>query len=45
MQLSEQELLRRKSREELMAMGVDPYPAATFDVNVTAAHIKRNFDS
>ena len=45
MQLSEQELLRRKSREELMAMGVDPYPAETFDVNVNAAHIKRNFDS
>jgi len=45
MQLSEQELLRRKSREELMAMGVDPYPAETFDVNVTAAHILRNFDS
>ena len=44
MQLSEQELLRRKSREELMAMGIDPYPAETFDVNVTAAHIKRNFD-
>ncbi|MBC6410348.1 MAG: lysine--tRNA ligase [Ekhidna sp.] len=44
MQLSEQELLRRKTREELIAMGVDPYPAETFDVNVTAAHIKRNFD-
>jgi len=45
MQLSEQEILRRKSREELMAMGVDPYPAGTFEVNVTAAHLKRNFDS
>ncbi len=45
MQLSEQEIQRRKSREELMAMGVDPYPAESFDVNVTAAHIKRNFDS
>ena len=45
MQLSEQELLRRKSREELIAMGVDPYPAETFEVNVTANHIKKNFDS
>ncbi|WP_436515406.1 lysine--tRNA ligase [Ekhidna sp. To15] len=45
MQLSEQEIQRRKSREELMAMGVDPYPAESFDVNVTAKHIKKNFDS
>ncbi|MEP1093712.1 MAG: lysine--tRNA ligase [Cyclobacteriaceae bacterium] len=44
MQLSEQELERRKSREELIQMGVDPYPAASFDVNVTTAHILRNFD-
>ena len=45
MQLSEQEIQRRKSREELMEMGIDPYPAESFDVNVNAAHIKRNFDS
>ncbi|MEP1035041.1 lysine--tRNA ligase [Ekhidna sp.] len=45
MQLSEQEIQRRKSREELMGMGVDPYPAESFDVNVTANHIKKNFDS
>ncbi|MEO9483626.1 MAG: lysine--tRNA ligase [Ekhidna sp.] len=45
MQLSEQEILRRKSRQELMDMGVDPYPAEPFDVNVTAKHIKKNFDS
>ncbi len=44
MQLSEQELERRKSREELIKMGVDPYPAASFDVNITAAHILRNFE-
>jgi lysyl-tRNA synthetase class 2 len=43
MQLSEQEIQRRKSREELMAMGVDPYPAS-FDVNVTTTEIKKNFD-
>lgn len=45
MQLSEQEIQRRKSREELMAMGIDPYPAESFDVNMTAKHIKKNFDS
>jgi len=45
MQLSEQEIQRRKSREELMQMGVDPYPAASFDVNMTTSHIKKNFES
>lgn len=45
MQLSEQEIQRRKSREELMAMGVDPYPAESFDVNVTTRQIKENFES
>ncbi len=44
MQLSEQELERRKSREELIKMGVDPYPAASFHVNVTTGDIFRNFD-
>lgn len=45
MQLSEQELERRKSREELMEMGIDPYPPESFDVNVTIAHILRNFEN
>ncbi len=44
MQLSEQELERRKSREELIEMGVDPYPAASYDVNVNVGHILRNFE-
>ncbi|MEO9871717.1 lysine--tRNA ligase [Ekhidna sp.] len=45
MQLSEQEIQRRKSRTELMDMGIDPYPAESFDVNATAADIKKNFDN
>ena len=44
MQLSEQELQRRKERKELMAMGIDPYPAATFNVNATAADIEENYE-
>ena len=44
MQLSEQELERRKSREELIEMGVDPYPAPSYDVNVNVGHILRNFE-
>ncbi|WP_258103794.1 lysine--tRNA ligase [Marinoscillum sp. MHG1-6] len=44
MQLSEQELQRRQEREELMKSGVDPYPAPTFEVNVTTADIKENYE-
>jgi lysyl-tRNA synthetase, class II len=41
--LSEQELERRKDREELMKLGIDPYPAETFHINVTAEDIHRNY--
>ena len=43
--LSEQELLRRQKREELMKMGIDPYPAEMFEVNVTAADIHKNYEN
>ncbi|GAA5039511.1 lysine--tRNA ligase [Marivirga lumbricoides] len=45
MQLSEQEIERRKSREELHAMGINPYPAPTFEVNVSAQDIKKNYET
>ena len=41
--LSEQEQLRREKLAELIMMGIDPYPAALFPVNDTAANIKKNF--
>lgn len=44
MHLSEQELLRRKDREELIGMGIDPYPAALFPINVTAKDIHENYE-
>ena len=44
-QLSEQELLRRQKREELIKMGINPYPAEMFDVNVTAVDILQNYDN
>lgn len=44
MQLSEQELLRRQKREELYRLGIDPYPAESFEVNVTAADIHQNYE-
>lgn len=39
MLLSEQELLRRQKREELMAMGIDPYPAEGFVTNTSIRDI------
>ncbi len=45
MQLSEQELERRKSREELQQMGINPYPAETFEINVSAKDIKKNYET
>jgi lysyl-tRNA synthetase class 2 len=45
MLLSEQEILRRQKREELIRMGIEPYPAEEFVVNVTAADITKNYEN
>jgi len=45
MQLSEQEIQRRKVREELIAGGVNPYPAELFEISTTTDLIKNNFVS
>ncbi len=42
--LSEQEQIRRKSLEELRKLGIDPYPAAMFEVSHKAARVKSKFD-
>ena len=42
--LSEQEILRREALQELRKLGVDPYPAEAFEINVTAADIKENYE-
>ncbi|MCD4697527.1 MAG: lysine--tRNA ligase [Bacteroidales bacterium] len=42
-ELNEQEILRRQSLEELRKLGIEPYPADLYDVNVTAADIHKNF--
>ena len=34
MSLSEQEEQRRKSREEIIDLGIDPYPSETFDIKL-----------
>ena len=43
--LSEQELLRRQKREDLIKLGIDPYPAEMFNVNVTAEDIHKNYEN
>ena len=44
MSLSEQEEQRRKSREEIIDLGIDPYPSETFDININSQEIKDDFD-
>ena len=43
LELSEQEIGRRQSLQELRAMGIDPYPAAEFPTNAFSTDIKENF--
>jgi lysyl-tRNA synthetase class 2 len=43
MQLSEQEIIRRNTLKELIDLGIDPYPAQRFDVNVTTSEIHAKF--
>ena len=43
LELSEQEIVRRNSLEQLRAMGIDPYPAAEYVVNAYSDDIVANF--
>ena len=43
LELSEQEIVRRGSLDQMRAMGIDPYPAAEFPVNAHAKEIRENF--
>lgn len=42
--LSEQEIRRREEREELMQMGINPYPSELFKVDVSAGDILQNYE-
>ena len=41
---SEQEQIRRESLKELQSLGIDPYPAAAYDINANSREIKENYD-
>ena len=43
MALSEQEQIRRQSLQELEKLGIDPYPAETYEVNTSTKEIHENF--
>ena len=41
--LSEQEIVRIQKKQEIEALGIDPYPAATFPINTSAEDIRVNY--
>ena len=41
--LSEQEIIRRESLQKLRDLGIEPYPAAKFDVDITSKKIKEKY--
>jgi lysyl-tRNA synthetase, class II len=41
--LSEQEIVRREALQKIRALGIDPYPAAKFEVTAYAADIKQHY--
>jgi len=43
MHLSEQELIRREKLAELNKLGIDPFPAALYPVNISATTIKQTY--
>lgn len=44
LELSEQQLIRRNSLQKLRELDIDPYPAAEYKVNATAAEVRENYD-
>ena len=44
LELSEQELVRRESLNELRNMGIEPYPAAEYPTNAFSTEIIENFN-
>lgn len=43
-QLSEQEQIRRVKLQDIITMGIDPYPAALYPVNITSQRIKTEYN-
>ena len=43
-ELSEQEIQRRQTLQQIRNAGIDPYPAALYPVNAYSSAIKNNFE-
>ena len=43
-ELSEQELIRREKLAKLRELGIDPYPAAAFDISHYATTVSEKFE-
>jgi len=43
MELSEQELIRRNSLKELKKLGINPYPAAKYEITTNSSAIHKNY--
>ncbi len=43
LELSEQEIIRRETREKLINQGIEPYPAALYPVNTLSKEVKENY--
>lgn len=44
LELSEQEVIRRNSLDEMRKLGIEPYPAASYEVNAYSIDIKKEFE-
>ncbi|PID89528.1 MAG: lysine--tRNA ligase [Bacteroidia bacterium] len=44
LELNEQEIIRRKALQQLLELGIEPYPAAEYPVNTNSKEILRHFD-
>ena len=44
-ELSEQEIVRREALQKMVDLGIEPYPAEEFKVNVSAKEIHRNYEA
>ena len=45
MQLTEQEIVRRENLQKIIDLGINPFPAEQFEVNATAAVVKKEYDA
>jgi lysyl-tRNA synthetase, class II len=43
--LSEQEIIRRQSLDEIRSLGINPYPAAEYNVNTNTTEILSNYSA